>query len=367
MATVQTDLAPNWQGLPRANAPVWLRPVLELIVVIGSLELVLFPLRDRSLRFLIPLPVVLLLLVAFRSARRTGWTVRDGLVDVLSAQRAWVGTLLASVVGAVVFLGMVEWLGLLPNGDSKVFGRGLLHWLGKKFPTVAIQQFGVQLFVLPACLEIFRRRWVAVGAAAAVFAFVHLPNLPLMGLTFVAGAVWCSLFLWHGRIAPLIVSHLALAVLASETAGHSLHHMRVGAGCLELLPYSVPVEGGELTVVPEAVVGHVEASRLRGDVVVCRGWALDRRGSFAVAQLVLVVDERVHRFALAGHRFERDDLWQWYGHRDDEAVGFAVPVPSHLLANAESIQAFAEGSDGVLSRISVTQQLRETIDTLTHN
>ena len=343
--------------MPQANRPVWLRPVLELTVVIGALELILFPLRDRSLKFLIPLPVILLLLIAFRSALRTQWTVRDGLVDVLSVRRAWMMTLLASSAGAVVFLGLVEWQGLLPNGDSKVLGRGLFHWVGKKLPTVAIQQFGLQLFVLPACLEIFRRRLVAIGVAAAVFAFVHVPNLPLMGLTFVAAAVWCGLFLWHGRIAPLIVSHLVLAVLASETAGHSLHHMRVGAGCLEILPYTIPTEADELTVVPEAIVGHVDACDLLGDSVVCRGWAVDRRRSLGAGRLVVLIDGRVHRFELAGHRLQRDDVRPWFAHGPDVAVGFRMSIPARLFADARVFEFFAEGSDGVISRISTPPDL----------
>lgn len=366
---MQTELSLIWPGLrisSRRDAstftpPAWLLPVLELVVVIGSVELLLFPLREQSLKFLIPVPLVLLLCVAWRSARRTAWTVRDGLIDVATGRRAWLGTGLVSLAGAIAFLALVQWLGLLPNGDSKVFNRGLLHWLGRKIPTVAIQQFGLQLFVLPVCLELFRRRSAAVMVAASIFALIHLPNLPVMGLTFVAGAVCCSLFLWHGRIAPLIVAHLALAVLASETAGHSLHHMRVGTGCLELLPYSVSADGGDLTIVPEAVVGHVDSCRTVDDVVVCHGWALDRRRRDAVRRLVVLIDRKVHCFDLSGHRLPRESVSQMYGVRQNDLVGFAVPVPATLFSEAGSIQFFSEGSDGVLSRLSAPSNLRATV------
>lgn len=344
---------------PDLGVPGWVRPLLEVALVVASLELVLFPLHDGPLRALTPIPLLLLLVVAWRSARRTGWTVRPGLIDVQPATFAWIGIVLATLAGAMLFTGLADWLDLMPNGDSKVSSRGLLHWLGRKFPTVAIQQFGLQLFVLPASLEIFRRRWQAVSFAAGVFAVIHLPNLPLMTLTFVAGLVWCSLFLWSGRLAPLIVSHLALAVLASELAGHSLYHMRVGAGCAELLPYEIAVESGEpLTVTPEALVGSVDACRPVAQGLECRGWVLDRRRPDPVNRLVVVVDGQVHRFELEEHRHPNRDASQLYGTREQELCGFHIPMPHELLSGAESIEFFGETDDGSLSRMTPPRNMR---------
>ncbi len=331
----------------------WLRPLLELVVVIGSLELILFPLHDSTLKMLVPFPVVLLLWVAVRSTRRTGRTVRPEIVDGCSARMAWTRMLTLSAIGGLLFVGVSEWLEWLPNADSKLATRGVTHWLIRKLPTVAVQQVGLQLFVLPACFELFRRRWLAVGVSAALFALVHLPNLPLMALTLGAGAVWCTLYLWTGRILPLIVSHLALAVLAAETAGHNLYHMRVGAGCLKVLPYQVTSNDGEsFTVVPESLVGCIDACRSTAEGFICRGWLLDRRCTASVNGLFIVVDGSIHHLDLTGHRHRHTDAADMYGTPEQELCGFQIKLPDNLIHDAESVEFFGEAADGTVSRIN---------------
>ncbi|GEM_PF-1600724 len=349
---------------PSSNiGAVWLRPLLELVVVIGSLELVLFPLHDSSLKVLVPVPVVVLLCVAVRSVRRTGRTVRPGIVRSCSIGQAWGRMLVLSAMGGLLFVGMAEWLELLANADSKVATRGVAHWLARKLPTVAVQQVGLHLFVLPACFEIFRRRWIAVGVSATLFALVHLPNLPLMALTFCAGTVWCSLYLRTGRVVPLIVSHLALAVLAAELAGHSLYHMRVGAGCLKMLPYQIASKDApSFTVVPESIVGCMDPCRLTGDGFVCRGWALDRRCTASVDGLFIVVDGSVHHFDLSGHHHRHKAAADMYGTPEQELCGFQVVLPDNLLPGAKTIEFFGEAGDGAVSRINPPPNMRATDD-----
>jgi membrane protease YdiL (CAAX protease family) len=343
------------------NSAVWLRPLLELVVVVGSLELILFPLHDSALKILVPIPVVVLLCVAVRSTRRTGRTVRPAIVRGCSARLAWGRMLLLSAIGGLLFVGMVEWLELLPNADSKLASRGVTHWLIRKFPTVVVQQVGLQLFVLPACFEIFRRRWIAVGVSAALFALVHLPNLPLMALTFCSGAVWCSLYLRTGRVVPLIVSHLALAVLAAELAGHSLYHMRVGAGCLKMLPWQIDSKDGRsFTVVPESLVGCMDACRSTTEGFVCRGWVLDRRCTASVDGLFIVIDGSVHRFDLSGHRHRHKAAADMYGTPEQELCGFELVLPDGLMSGAESIEFFGEAGDGAVSRINPPPNMRST-------
>lgn len=343
------------------NSSGWLRPLLELIAVIGSLEILLFPLHDSALRILLPLPVALLLIVAVRSARRAGRTVRPGLVGITSVWHAWAVMLLATVAGALLFTALASWLELLPNADSKLASRGLSHWIVKKLPTVAVQQLGLQLFVVPACFEIFRRRWLAVAVAAAVFGLIHLPNLPLMALTFCGGLVWCSLYLRTGRIAPLVVSHLLLAVLAAELAGHSLYHMRVGAGCLELLPYQVRSEHGDsFTVVPDSLVGSVDVCQPTPAGFTCRGWVLDRRCTQSVNQIIVVVDARIYRFNLAGLRRRHTGAAEMYGTPEQEMCGFHLPLTGISLRGASSIEFYGSADDGAVSAMTRPRNMRAT-------
>lgn len=75
----------------------------------------------------------------------------------------------------------------------------------------------------------------AVVAAAALFAFVHLPSPVLTVLAFCGGLVFSELFRRSRNLYPIGLIHAALGLtIAASLPDHWLHHMRVGIGYLIL-------------------------------------------------------------------------------------------------------------------------------------
>lgn len=99
-----------------------------------------------------------------------------------------------------------------------------------------VQQFLLQSIFLVCALQIFRNKYAAAVAAAAVFSLIHAPNIGLMALTLAFGLVSCLLFLRHRNVFTLGITHglvkevvrvLFVSVLASKT-GYYDYNLRVG-------------------------------------------------------------------------------------------------------------------------------------------
>jgi membrane protease YdiL (CAAX protease family) len=90
----------------------------------------------------------------------------------------------------------------------------LARILGVYFPWALLQQY------LVASLVFRRLQLLHAGTAgllaAAVFAFLHLPNFGLMIATFLLGNLWLYIFRRHGNLLAIAVSHAVLAVCAEE-------------------------------------------------------------------------------------------------------------------------------------------------------
>ena len=107
---------------------------------------------------------------------------------------------------------------------------GILAWICVKGVTVAFQQGVLHLFLYPNFLRLTQRRGGAHLCTASVFGLVHLPGLMLVCLTGVAGCFWSWHFRRSFRIAPLVASHMILAVLAQSALPARLNYdLRVGA------------------------------------------------------------------------------------------------------------------------------------------
>jgi membrane protease YdiL (CAAX protease family) len=64
-----------------------------------------------------------------------------------------------------------------------------------------------------------------------MFSAAHLPNLPLMIATLIAGCIFAEVFARHRNIWPLALAQaVGGLLLAAVTPDALIHHMRVGPG-----------------------------------------------------------------------------------------------------------------------------------------
>lgn len=107
--------------------------------------------------------------------------------------------------------------GLLAYGY--VLGRLPLPWhfyvLLALYPLWGlVQQFLLQALLVRNLRAFIAPRGLRIAAAAVLFGLTHVPDLPLVGLTILAGACWAVLYEWHPNLYPLAVCHGWLGGLA---------------------------------------------------------------------------------------------------------------------------------------------------------
>jgi hypothetical protein len=204
------------------------RPLVELGLVFGLLELDLWYIRSLGSAWRIP-GYVAIVAVIWLSHRRRGSVPRPHV----NALGAWAHTLAITLLLAIGLV-IAGWFTREPYEDGWRFLTersflGTVQWVGRKALIVAAQQLGLQLFLWPACLELFRNRFAAIAAAAGLFAVVHLPSPTLVTITAAGGLAWIWLYLRFGVLWPVLFSHMTLALLAHGLLPERLHYdMRVG-------------------------------------------------------------------------------------------------------------------------------------------
>ncbi len=209
------------------------RPLTEMVAVVGLLELELWHLRSEGPTWLNVIVYGAIVAVVAHSCRRrwrAGW---KGEVAEVGAARAWleVGAvalaLSATLMGAAALVGdsneTFEFF-FLDKPPLK-----LANWLVGKFGAALIQQLALQLFLWPSCFELTRSKPVGMVLAASLFGIIHLPSPTLVAITTLAGVAWIALYRRTARLAPLVVSHMILAILAHGGLPERLtFDMRVG-------------------------------------------------------------------------------------------------------------------------------------------
>ena len=109
----------------------------------------------------------------------------------------------------------------------------LPSWIVEKVITVIAQQVGLQLVLFPLCFQISNNKWAAAFIGSGLFGLLHMPNPLLMVSTFIAGPVWFWLFLYGGRLIPIVLSHIILASFL-RFAIPSHIHLGLGVGARAL-------------------------------------------------------------------------------------------------------------------------------------
>lgn len=154
------------------------------------------------------------------SARDLGFTLTNFLAAARNAAPA-------AAVGVLVPLGVGAHLGAW-HFESWPTTLEHISWL---LIWGTAQQYGLLCFFYRRLLEILERPGAATATAALIFALFHVPNLFLMGVTFVAGLVACMLYRREPNVLVLGIAHAAISfVLFCALPSSLTHDLRVGPG-----------------------------------------------------------------------------------------------------------------------------------------
>ena len=165
--------------------------------------------------------------------------------------------------------------------------------LVEKLPTVIFQQILLQWFLVPVLVRIWSGRWSVAVIGAMVFSLFRLPNPVLMILTFIAGVAWVAFYESHKRLSPLIASHFVLAILASGFCGEYVFHMRVGPGCVKLLPKDLAELHKQGYEIPGCIYGEIDSIDGDGTRALIKGWVIDVNHDLPPQELFLESNDRL--------------------------------------------------------------------------
>jgi hypothetical protein len=91
------------------------------------------------------------------------------------------------------------------------------------------QQYVAQGFVNRRAQILFGKGWRSVLVVAAIFALLHMPNLNLVGITFIGAAVWAAVYQMAPNLFALALSHTLTAIVLAKTLPSAwLNGLRVG-------------------------------------------------------------------------------------------------------------------------------------------
>lgn len=91
------------------------------------------------------------------------------------------------------------------------------------------QQYVMQGFINRRAQMVFGKGWKSVMVVALIFGLLHLPNLVLASLTFVAGVWWAAIYQRSPNLFALAISHSILAILLALSLPPAwLNSLRVG-------------------------------------------------------------------------------------------------------------------------------------------
>ena len=191
----------------------------EILLVLGVLELVFWTPRSPLHTGFIVALVVSVLWFGLRGRRREAlgfrWPSRSGTVLMLA-----IGCAVALAIPLVVVAsGHVvpanpDWPKLNNLWPYVIWAVG--------------QQFLLQSYFYLRFEQLFGGR-AAVVVSSVLFSLLHLPNLPLTGLTLVGGFFFTEMFRTYRSLYPLAIAHALMGIaIAYSFPDGLMHHMRVG-------------------------------------------------------------------------------------------------------------------------------------------
>ena len=219
-------------------APGRMRSLIELLVVLLLLEALLWLPHDAASGWRVASAVALLGLVALSWHRLQPWLARDQRDERSHSKgRSWL-EVIATTAALSIALATIAYLIREPCDELWVGERppdlgAAVGIVGGEVAVAVSQQVLLMWILLPLCRERWGR-WTSLLTVAVLFGLLHLPSPALTSLTALGGAVWVGLYQRQRLLAPLVASHVVLAVLAHGLLPERWSYdMRVGSGAQE--------------------------------------------------------------------------------------------------------------------------------------
>jgi membrane protease YdiL (CAAX protease family) len=211
---------------PAAQATLSLRTVtiLEIASVLATVLITAWavvPLRIGN-RWLESLPAFLGLALTFSSH----WLRKETLTELGFTHRHFGRALLLLIAPTVVVTAVLLTIGWL-SGSLRLTWYSPVSALGRSLWGM-FQQYLLQAFIyrrvkfialdgVSSPSDQVRRTRLAIVVTAVIFALVHAPNLPLMGLTLLSALIWTWVYERAPNLFALSLSHGLMSTLTSAT------------------------------------------------------------------------------------------------------------------------------------------------------
>jgi len=216
------------------------RAFIDIILIISLLLIDFWLLKPFHLKVAGMFSYIVLIILAVSAFRRV---IKLPYLSHLPRPpwlRVFIVVMAATIVQVTLILISAHMAGVLEVGLGWAsFGKPperLPSWVVEKSVTVIAQQVGLQLVLFPLCFQITGSKWSAAFTGSALFGLLHTPNPLLIISTFLVGPIWFWLFLYSGRLIPIVLSHIILASFLRFALPSHIHlGLRVGAQVLPKL------------------------------------------------------------------------------------------------------------------------------------
>jgi membrane protease YdiL (CAAX protease family) len=203
---------------------------LEVASVVTSVLItawLIVPLQPFN-RWLVPLPALLAVALMIYSHRLRGESLRDLGFTTRHFGRALLLVAIPMLIGAAALVAIGYFAGSLQSKNrSWTILISLPLWgLMQQYILQAFIYRRLRFILVPEQLSLNEKALrvrLAIFAAAALFALVHAPNLPLMALSLTGGLIWSWVYERAPNLFALGLSHCLMSAVALVTLpGHSM-------------------------------------------------------------------------------------------------------------------------------------------------
>jgi membrane protease YdiL (CAAX protease family) len=216
------------------------RACIDIMLIVGLVFVDLWFLKPFDFKWASALLYFALIMLMASTFSRISKLPYLSLLPRLTLPRVSIVVAIATIIQVALILICAHMAGVLESNLTWAsFGKPpsrLPSWVVEKIITVIAQQVGLQLVLFPLCFQISNKKWAAAFIGSGLFGLLHMPNPLLMVSTFFAGPVWFWLFLYGGRLIPIVLSHIILATFLRFSIPSHIHlGLGVGARALPKL------------------------------------------------------------------------------------------------------------------------------------